>query len=82
MTAVDHTPNNAYEQADANCKGPHWPESAKPTREQIDHALAAACVAHMLPPSELKRRHDCDDHAICPPYWCDHVTPDTPEVTR
>ena len=63
------------EQADSQCRGPHWPTSARPSQQQIDAALAAAVVKHMVPASELKRRHDLGDHDACPPYWCDRVTP-------
>lgn len=77
---TDDQTEAAYAQADCSCRGPHWSASAKPTRQQIDEALVDACLAQMVPPSELQRRHECGDHAACPPYWCDHVTP-TPKET-
>ena len=66
---------NAYEHADAVCRGPRWPKSARPTEQEIESALVDAVLAEMVPPDELQRRHERGNHAACPPYWCDHRNP-------
>lgn len=71
-TESDHL---AHEQADAACRGPHWPRSARPTQQEIEFSLADAVVTAMVPPDELQRRHERGNHDACPPYWCDMVTP-------